>query len=132
MDRVAYISEMKRILSDTDTYLPLPHDPTVRYNRELQKLIEKGFNEQLINKKEKAFLVPMAPRIPVIYFLPKIHKSLVNPPGRPIISGLESVTSRIGKYIDAFLQPLVSQTPSFLRDSSQVLQILDTLVWKEG
>lgn len=97
LDKEAYTSEMRRILSDTETYLPLLYDPTAKYKRELEKLIDKGFSKDLINKKEKAFLVPMAPRIPVIYFLPKILKSLDNPPGRPIISGLDSVTSRIGK-----------------------------------
>lgn len=74
----------------------------------------------------------MAPRKPVIYFLQKVHKDPINPPGRPIISGLDSVTSQIGKYIDGFLQSLVSQTPSFIKDSSQVIQALGTMEWKES
>lgn len=39
--------------------------------------------------------------------------------------------SRIGKYIDGFLQPLVSQTPSFLKDSTDVIDKLGELEWKE-
>lgn len=49
-----------------------------------------------------------------------------NSPGSPIISSLDSVTSHIGKYIDGFLQPLVSKTPSFLKDSSQENYIMAT------
>lgn len=74
----------------------------------------------------------MAHRVPVIYCLPKVHKNPANPPWRPIVSGLDSVTSGIGKYIDGFLQPLVSQTPSFLRDSAQAIQLLSGMEWKDS
>lgn len=132
MDKSSYVSEMNRILSDTDTYIPLSHDPIFKYKKELTGLIEVGFRNKLLNKKEKDFLIPLAPRKPIIYFLPKVHKCLVNPPGRPIISGLDSITSRIGKYIDGFLQPLVSGTPSYIKDSAQVVRTFENLEWKEG
>ncbi|CAH2301946.1 Hypothetical predicted protein, partial [Pelobates cultripes] len=41
------------------------------------------------------------------YYLPKIHKRLENPPGRPIISGIGSLTSNISQYVDFFLQQRV-------------------------
>lgn len=66
-----------------DTYKELPSNPTVPFKRELAKLILKGFNEQILNKKERAYLVP---RIPVMYHFLKIHKDSSNPPKRPIIA----------------------------------------------
>lgn len=63
--------------------------------------------------------------------LPKVHKTLVNPPGRPIISGIDSITSRVGKYIDFYLQPLVMGTPSFLKDTKHVLNTLSEVEWKD-
>lgn len=87
--------------------VPIPHlpvDPTFKFKQELKKkLIEKGFDMGILNKEESEHLVPLAPRLPTIYSLPKIHKTLVNPPGIPIISGIDSVTLRVGKYIDHYL-----------------------------
>lgn len=107
LDKGSYMQEMTRILSDTNTYTQLLMDPTIKFKRELKDLVEKGFDMGILNKKEKEHLVPLAPRLPVIYSLPKVHKTLFNPPGRPIISGIDSITSRISKYIDFYLQPLV-------------------------
>lgn len=118
MDKSSYVSEMNRTLSDVDTYIPLSHDIIFKYKKELTALVDAGFRNKLLNKKERNFLIPLAPQKSIIYFLRKVHKSLVNPTGRLIISGLDSITSRIGKYIDGFLQPLVSATPSFIKDST--------------
>lgn len=70
--------------------------------------------------------------MPAIYYLPKIHKNSSKPPGCPIISGIDSVTARIGRYVDDFLQPLVIATPSYLRDITQVIILLDGCEWREG
>lgn len=43
--------------------------------------------------------------------LPKIHKSVKNPTGRPVISGSESPTEPVSKYIDYFIKPFVSSLP---------------------
>lgn len=51
-------------------------------------LLAVGCDSHLINKKEKEFLVSVTHRIPIIYYLQKVHKSLNNPPGRPIVSGI--------------------------------------------
>lgn len=76
--------------------------------------MEKGCKREILNKKEKCFIVSTAPTLPMMYYLPKIHKSLENPPGRPVISGIGSLMSRANEYIDGFLQPLVKNTPAFL------------------
>lgn len=75
--------------------------------------------------------MPVAPQVPVMYYLPKVHKDPLKPPGRPIISGIGSITSRAGRYIDNYLQPLVVNTPSYLKDTTQVINILDEIEWKE-
>lgn len=124
LDKADYLEEMTRLISNNQTYTPLASNPTIRYKKELLSLVDRAFQSGIINKKEKAYLIPSAPRIPVIYYLPKIHKSLTKPPGHPIISGIDSVTARIGQYVDEFLQPLVTATPSHLKDTTQVLKIL--------
>lgn len=74
MDKTDYIAEMYRILSDQDTYTEIPMNPTNRFKKDLVALVNRGYDRQILNKKEKAFLIPTAPRIPIIYQLPKIHK----------------------------------------------------------
>uniref|UniRef100_A0A671LQ20 Uncharacterized protein n=1 Tax=Sinocyclocheilus anshuiensis TaxID=1608454 RepID=A0A671LQ20_9TELE len=47
--------------------------------------------------------------IPVLYTLPKIHKSLEDPPMRPIVSGNGSLTETLSKFIDSLIQPIVKK-----------------------
>lgn len=53
--------------------------------------------------------------------LPKVHKNLGNPPGRPIISGNEAITEPASQFVDFFIKSFVLELPSFIQDSTQVL-----------
>ena len=55
------------------------------------------------------------------YMLPKIHKSLDNPPGCPII------TERISAFVDYILQPHIRTLKSYVKDTTHFLQILNSL-----
>lgn len=50
-----------------------------------------------------------------------------NPPGRPIISGNGTLTEPATKYIDYFLKPLVRKLPSFIEDTTDVLNKIQAL-----
>lgn len=63
------------------------------------------------------------------YHLPKVHKDLSNPPGRPIISGINSCTSQLSQYLDIYLQDYVKELPSYLRDSESLIRLLKTSRW---
>lgn len=119
---------MERILSDTDTYRLLNTNPSKFFKNELDLIIKYGTNNNFLSKQEVKYLVPMVSRIPIIYYLPKIHKNSINPPGRPIMSGIESLTSRLGEYIDLHLQPLVRKTRAFLKDTKHTLQRLSECI----
>lgn len=56
------------------------------------------------------------------YMLPKVHKDLENPPGRPIISGNDSITEPASKYVDYFIKLFVTDLPSYIQDTTQVLK----------
>ena len=49
--------------------------------------------------KDWAVLNPNLVRPQQFYHLPKIHKTLVNPPGRPIVSGSGGPTENISKLV---------------------------------
>lgn len=53
--------------------------------------------------------------------LPKVHKNLENPPGTPIISWNESITEPASLFVHFFIKPFVSELPSFIRESTHVL-----------
>lgn len=63
----------------------------------------------------------------MFYALPKLHKKVYPPPGRPIVSGIRGPTERIGTFVDDALRPHVTSLPSYLRDTLQLLQNLDDL-----
>lgn len=104
-----YKKEINRILGDKDTYIKLPGNPTFKLKRKIGDWLKKGIKKDILDKKEAKYLNLRAPKIPVMYQLPKMHKSKETPPGRPIISGINSLYSRIGEYLDTFFQPLAAK-----------------------
>ena len=48
-------------------------------------------------------------------------------PGRPIVSGIGTLTEYISAYVDYHLQPLLSLIPSFIQDSTHFLNKLTNL-----
>lgn len=127
MSKEYYNTELAGQLSNTNTYIKLKGNPTKEYKRELQELVSKGNMKNILTKKEEKYLIPETCRVPIIYIVPKIHKNPLYPLGRPIINGIQSINARLGEYVDSFMQPLVPQTKSFLRDTKHLRQILDTV-----
>ena len=68
------------------------------------------------------------PIIPVIYTLPKIHKSQTVPlVGRPIVSGIGSLTNNVSTYVDHLLKPWVTSLSSYTRDSIDFIKKRKTI-----
>ena len=83
------------------------------------------------------------PRLGRLFLLPKIHKlndNVLNglrneghfpadnyPPCRPIISQCKSVTEGISQFIDYFLIPIVKRQSSFIRDSGDFINKIESL-----
>ena len=110
-----------RQLRNCEYYVPLQSNPIPQLQTELTELLTHAKNEDWITQHEYDFLLCKQPRIPAFYLLPKVHKNPLNPPGRPIISGNESLTEPLSKFIDFHIKGFVSTLPSFIQDSTQVL-----------
>ena len=68
---------------------------------------------------------PIKARLAKLYFLKKLHKS---PMGiRPIVSSCESPTENISQFIDYWLQPIMKGIPSYLKDTTELLNQLNEL-----
>lgn len=128
-NREDYLKEATGILSDKNYYCTLQKNPHTSYQLEYSTLILEAHKKGILTNKEKEFLTIKNPRMPLYYHLPKIHKDATNPPGRPIISGIGSLTSALSKYIDTFLQKYVITLDSYLKDSAALLILLKDIPW---
>ncbi|XP_043926874.1 otolin-1 [Protopterus annectens] len=81
-----------------------------------------------IDRELYDYLLIKFPKIPLIKDLPKIHKSTIPPPQRPIVSGAGWVTEHISHYLESVLGPLARRVPTILKDTYQLLNDLDSLV----
>lgn len=113
-----YKTAIERQLRDEKYYRKLKSDPT--YQSEVNTFLEKAVNRGVISNKLLFFV--KSPSIPVLYILPKIHKSLEHPPGRPVMAGINSVTASLSTFVDYHIKPLVFELPTFLKDSDEVIQ----------
>jgi hypothetical protein len=70
------------------------------------------------------YLINREPRTANLYLLPKIHKGITPPPGRPICSANGSPTEKISQLVDHFLNPPTTQQKSYVKDTTHFLKIL--------
>lgn len=132
LDSSDYDEECRRLLSDSHFYRNVSSlvSPSTLPNLHsaIQSLLRQGY----INKREVSFLIPSTSfQTRSFRVLPKLHKSVwpsTNcPPGRPIVSDVNSESSSIARMIDFFLFPIVSRLDSFLLDSRHLISLLQPL-----
>ena len=99
-----------RQLSDKKFYKECTKDLTLEHHSTIQELILQMFDKKIISEQTYKFLSEGGKRTSIFYLLPKIHKNLVEPPGRPIVSSIDSPTERISMMLDIILQPLLLGT----------------------
>ncbi|CAJ0936767.1 unnamed protein product [Ranitomeya imitator] len=129
---VKYEREVFRQLRDSNTYLKLSSNPTAPFLRELQNILVGALDDNVITKQVFDGLLARSPRVPTFYLLPKIHKDALNPPGHPIVSGIDGICNPVCRFIDYYLKPLVETLPSFVKDTTDVLARVDGILVDEG
>lgn len=128
MDKTLYIEECYNHLNNIE-YYKRTNDPIwLRNKSNIKVILKKLLDGRWISQKQFLFLSPptiVRPRI--FYMLPKIHKPTHDwpnqnmPPGRPIISDIDSESYNISKYIDFFLKPISNKHNSYIKDSYDFL-----------
>ncbi|XP_078541845.1 uncharacterized protein LOC144827386 [Lissotriton helveticus] len=122
-----YKEEIYSQLRDGVSYTVSRTNPTRDIRKQIQDITGRGKDAGFLSTKEHEFLNVAQPRTPTIYTLPKIHKSMTKPPGRPIVSGCGSLLEPLCKYIDTFLKPLAVVTPTYVRDTMQIINQVDNV-----
>ena len=129
-----YMKETCTLLHDGRIYKKIDNDPTPTLTNKLKLLINE-LQPNLQNDVLK--LIPSHPRPATFYTIPRVHKlpNLVvstcpssnpdkfiieaqrlniNPPGRPIVSGIGTLTEYVSAFDDRELQPLLANIPSYI------------------
>eukprot|EP00745_Piridium_sociabile_P015908 TRINITY_DN23717_c1_g1_i4.p1 TRINITY_DN23717_c1_g1~~TRINITY_DN23717_c1_g1_i4.p1 ORF type:complete len:920 (-),score=175.07 TRINITY_DN23717_c1_g1_i4:31-2790(-) len=121
-----YVREAERQLNNTTYYEPVLTDPTCSVAKESNKILDDLHTQKFIddNTYKWARLEPNNVRPHLFHHLPKIHKNLQNPPGRPIVSGIRGPTETLSKLADHWLHPLVVSLPSYIKDSTHMLNVI--------
>ena len=117
LDRGKYVAEAMRQLHDSEVYISLRDDPTADMIRKVNERVEKLHTDGYISQSTLQYLmVTNNATAGCFYLLPKIHKK--NCPGHPVISGCNTPTEKISAFVDSQLKPLLSQIPSFVKDTN--------------
>ena len=124
LDKISYDREILNQLSNTKFYKPLdqPLHPTNRTI--LNNVIKSACKRKLIDNNTFKFLyVNETYNTRQFYVLPKIHKplskwtDLSTPPGRPIISDVNTESSKVAFFIDYYINKFSTKLNSYIANS---------------
>jgi len=130
MDTCNYRNEALRQLNNQQYYRPLEGPIYTHTADKINKVPHNLFREGYISTNMLAYLKPNPSEMNSRYFylLPKIHKSHKSwphpkmPPGRPIVSDVNTKSSRICSFIDHYLQPHSSTHEAYTKDTYHFIQ----------
>lgn len=122
MDYIKYTTMCHQLLRDRKNYAILSKDPTDDFLEKLRDIVTDALDEGLISCEESRFILIEHPRVATFYKLPKVHKGLIQLRGRPIVSGVESLSQNASIYVDRILQSFVHALPSNIRDTSDLIK----------
>ena len=114
-----YISEAQHQLNDKNNYKKLQTDPTLQHNKLVNDTVERFKKAKSIPTKIADGLITSNPQTPKFCISPKIHKE--NNPGWPVISSINCHTSKISKYVDYHIQPIMKEIPSYIKDTDDFI-----------
>ena len=57
-------------------------------------------------------------------FIIEAQRLNIKPPGRPIVSGIVTLTEYVSEFVDRELQPLLANIPSYIKDTTDLLNKL--------
>jgi hypothetical protein len=126
-DRKDYLKEGFRQLSDRLFYRELEVDPTEQYRKEIQNVVEDLYQSGEIDDSVKLYLTDKSCKASRFYLLPKIHKGITPPPGRPVVASNGSPTEKISQFVDHFLNPTTQTIKLYVKDTTHFLSLINDL-----
>ena len=113
-----YIEHCELILNDREFYEKLDLNSTLIYVEDVEQKIDGMLKSNYTTKQKYNYSAENLknPRTPSFYRLPKIHKLFDSfRPLRPIISGFNSYTSSLSKFVSSHLNSTLKKVNLILR-----------------
>ena len=85
----------------------------------ISNTLDEFANNNELSKDITDGLKPVNATTSRFYLLPKIHKE--GSPGRPVVSSVNSHTSKISKFVDHHIQPLAKGLISYVKDTTDFI-----------
>ena len=102
----------------------------IEAKKAIKSTLDEGRKLGFIDSTEHIFMDPTEKGPGKFYQIIKVHKDHEEgqlPPGRPIISGSNSITEQISYFIDCHGKDLVQELPSYLQDTPDFLRQLEEI-----
>ena len=127
MSYLFYRTKMQEMLSNSAScFQVINENPIFELIQEVHLTLMDLRDQGFINQSLFDMLIPSEKaRCPCLYGLPKIHKSIIAL--RPIVSGNEHATEPISIFLDYILQPYAIESDFYLKDTTDLLNILSNL-----
>ncbi len=122
-----YTQEGLRQLNDGQFYEKQAKDLTDHHYKLVKIEADRLFTNKEITMTTYKYITEECQRTPLFYMLPKIHKQLLSPPGRPIVASINSPTEKISHLVDTIIGPLVCKIRSYLKDTRDFLKFIKSL-----
>jgi hypothetical protein len=129
VDRSKFDEACLKHLESTQGFrlLPVAHVPQDTF-RELIEVLQTMMSYQSFPLFIRKYLenYRASKEFATFYMIPKVHKPTLA--WRPIIPATGTWNACIAKVVDHYLQPIVKETPSYVQDSTSLIQALESKV----
>ncbi|VEN48904.1 unnamed protein product [Callosobruchus maculatus] len=121
MYKTDYEQKMIRLVHNEELYKALPSDPTNRFQTKCNQVVNKLYNENLIDQSTYRSLKVYNAQPPRIYGLIKVHK---NNQIRPVVPCTQSPSYQLSKFISNILSNIF---PLHIYSIKSSIELVDTL-----
>jgi len=122
LDKGHYISEIKDLLKDTNTYMMVKKNPIKSMERDLNNFLKVWLQKGYINKQQFFKLRSSDSLLPKAYGLPKIHKK--NNPYRIIVSSINTALYSLATFLHKIISDSLEHRNSHTTNSFEVYNSL--------
>lgn len=125
MYKQEYLSKIKEMLNDDQTYKVIKNDPTVKYMNMANSLVNSSLSKNVINKDTKKHLVTRQALPPKLYVLKKIYKPVLSL--GPVVSCIDSPSYKITRFLHDLFTPTLSTVNYNLKILEKLVEYLQTI-----
>ncbi|EFN69198.1 hypothetical protein EAG_00289, partial [Camponotus floridanus] len=125
LDRDDYLTKMKDLLDDNNTYVVSNKDPSKRICNDLNEILKRWKKKEYISALKKRSLYVSDGVLPRAYGLPKIHKT--NCPLRIIVFSINSPLHKFATFLHNCLYDNLPHSKSHINNSYDFVEKLNNL-----